>query len=158
MDAPTPAWIEVVELQRRLAAGDDVVLVDVRQPEEFTAPPGHLPGAINVPLGDLSGRVGELCVQVNLLSNWSSPLPNLWLRSVRGVLAGRAFRGNRRANPGGRQVGSAAQIAGQGGADAIGVRIGLLGQQAVCWSRPYIVIIPSQNGRYLKPNICEEQT
>jgi hypothetical protein len=91
VDAPTPAWIEVVELQRRLAAGDDVVLVDVRQPEEFTAPPGHLPGAINVPLGDLSGRVGELCVQVNLLSNWSSPLPNLWLRSVRGVLAGRAF-------------------------------------------------------------------
>ena len=41
-----------------------------------------------------------LCAQVNLLSNWSSPLPNLWLRSVRGVLAGRAFRGNRRANPG----------------------------------------------------------
>jgi rhodanese-related sulfurtransferase len=55
-----PAWIEVFELQRRLAAGDDVVLVDVRQPEEFTAPPGHLPGAINVPLADLSGRVREL--------------------------------------------------------------------------------------------------
>jgi rhodanese-related sulfurtransferase len=55
-----PAWIEVGELQRRLAAGDPVVLVDVRQPEEFTAPPGHLPGAVNVPLADLSGRAGEL--------------------------------------------------------------------------------------------------
>jgi rhodanese-related sulfurtransferase len=58
-----PAWIEVVELQRRLAAGDAVVLVDVRQPEEFTAPPGHLPGAVNVPLADLAGRVGELAAQ-----------------------------------------------------------------------------------------------
>jgi rhodanese-related sulfurtransferase len=46
-------------LQHRLAAGDAVVLVDVRQPEEFTAPPGHLPGAVNVPLADLPSRAGE---------------------------------------------------------------------------------------------------
>jgi len=50
-----PVWIEVGELQRRLAAGDAVVVVDVRQPEEFTAPPGHLPGAVNVPLAELRG-------------------------------------------------------------------------------------------------------
>jgi rhodanese-related sulfurtransferase len=50
-------------LQRRLAAGDAVVVVDVRQPEEFTAPPGHLPGAVNVPLADLSGRAGELAAR-----------------------------------------------------------------------------------------------
>jgi rhodanese-related sulfurtransferase len=54
-----PAWIETTELQRRLAGGD-VLLVDVRQPEEFTAPPGHLPGAINVPLGDLASRTHDL--------------------------------------------------------------------------------------------------
>ena len=48
-----PAWIEAADLQRRLTGGP-VLLVDVRQPEEFTAPPGHLPGAINVPLGDLA--------------------------------------------------------------------------------------------------------
>jgi rhodanese-related sulfurtransferase len=58
-----PAWIEVGKLQRRLAAGDAVVLVDVRQPEEFTAPPGHLPGAVNVLLADLSGRAGELAAR-----------------------------------------------------------------------------------------------
>jgi hypothetical protein len=58
-----PVWIEVGELQRRLAAGDAVVVVDVRQPEEFTAPPGHLPGAVNVPLADLSGRAGELAAR-----------------------------------------------------------------------------------------------
>ena len=36
-----PAWIEAADLQRRLTGGP-VLLVDVRQPEEFTAPPGHL--------------------------------------------------------------------------------------------------------------------
>jgi rhodanese-related sulfurtransferase len=54
-----PAWIEATELRRRLA-GSDVLLVDVRQPEEFASPPGHLPGAINVPLGDLAARTTEL--------------------------------------------------------------------------------------------------
>ena len=58
-----PAWIEVVELQRRLAVGDGMVVVDVRQPEEFTVPPGHLPGAVNVPLADLSSRTGELAAR-----------------------------------------------------------------------------------------------
>jgi uncharacterized membrane protein YdjX (TVP38/TMEM64 family) len=36
-----PAWIGTADLQRRLAAGDSVILVDVREPEEFAAPPGH---------------------------------------------------------------------------------------------------------------------
>src|SRR5690242_16377994 len=45
--ASQPAWIESGELQRRLVAGDAVVLVDVRDPEEFNGPPGHLPGAVN---------------------------------------------------------------------------------------------------------------
>jgi rhodanese-related sulfurtransferase len=58
-----PAWIEVVELQRRLAANETVVLVDVRQPEEFTARPGHLPGAVNMPLADPPGRVVELAAR-----------------------------------------------------------------------------------------------
>jgi hypothetical protein len=56
-----PAWIEIIELQRRLAGGDAVVLVDVRQPEEFTAPPGHLSGAVNVPLVDLPRRGRGTC-------------------------------------------------------------------------------------------------
>lgn len=61
--AGEPAWIDSAELQRRLAAGDGVVLVDVRQPEEFTAPPGHLPGAVNVPLADLAGQAGTLAAR-----------------------------------------------------------------------------------------------
>lgn len=41
------ATIGFDELRTRLAAGS-VVLVDVREPEEFVA--GHVPGAINMPL------------------------------------------------------------------------------------------------------------
>jgi uncharacterized membrane protein YdjX (TVP38/TMEM64 family)/rhodanese-related sulfurtransferase len=55
-----PAWIESDELQRRLSAGAPIMLLDVRQPEEFTAPPGHLPGAVNVPLAGLTDRMTDL--------------------------------------------------------------------------------------------------
>ena len=61
--AKEPAWIESAELQRRLAAGDSVVIVDVRQPEEFLMPPGHLPGAVNVPLADLADRTRDIAAR-----------------------------------------------------------------------------------------------
>jgi sulfur dioxygenase len=38
----------------------DVQVLDVREPDEFTGPLGHIPGAILIPLGELAGRVGEL--------------------------------------------------------------------------------------------------
>jgi uncharacterized membrane protein YdjX (TVP38/TMEM64 family) len=57
-----PEWIETDELQHRISAGDPMTLIDVRQPEEFIAPPGHLPGAINMPLASLTGRMAELAV------------------------------------------------------------------------------------------------
>lgn len=50
---PVPA----AELLARARAGEITVL-DVRPPEEFAA--GHLPGAINIPLGELALRLGEL--------------------------------------------------------------------------------------------------
>ena len=54
-----PKFLDIGELQRSLNSGD-VLLVDVRQPEEFRAPPGHLPGAINVPLGEIAAHAAEL--------------------------------------------------------------------------------------------------
>jgi rhodanese-related sulfurtransferase len=57
-----PAWIDIADLQGHLADGG-VLLVDVRQPEEYGAPPGHLPGAINVPLGQLSSHIAELAAR-----------------------------------------------------------------------------------------------
>jgi rhodanese-related sulfurtransferase len=57
---PQAKWIAIEELRQRLAAGERLLLLDVRQPEEFTAPPGHLPGARNVPLGDVPSRLQDL--------------------------------------------------------------------------------------------------
>ena len=44
----------------RQAAGEDLVLVDVRSPEEFTGELGHVPGARNIPVDELAHRLDEL--------------------------------------------------------------------------------------------------
>lgn len=38
--------------------GDDAVLLDVREPAEWTA--GHAPNAVHIPLGQLPDRLGDL--------------------------------------------------------------------------------------------------
>lgn len=48
--------VSTTELAERLKAAKPVV-IDVREPYEFAA--GHVPKAINVPLGQLRGRVAE---------------------------------------------------------------------------------------------------
>jgi rhodanese-related sulfurtransferase len=58
-----PAWIDIDALNRRMTDGAPMVLIDVRGPDEFTAPPGHLPGAINIPLPELAGRVAEVAAK-----------------------------------------------------------------------------------------------
>ena len=40
------------------AVGEDGQLIDVREPDEVAE--GTLPGAINIPLGDMPARIGEL--------------------------------------------------------------------------------------------------
>ena len=47
--------VSVDELKKRLAAGEPIVLVDVREKEEFRA--GYLPGAISVPRGYLEQNI-----------------------------------------------------------------------------------------------------
>lgn len=46
------------ELERRLLAGDRLVVVDVREPGEWFA--GHVPGSLNVPVHDLPGKAAQL--------------------------------------------------------------------------------------------------
>jgi uncharacterized membrane protein YdjX (TVP38/TMEM64 family)/rhodanese-related sulfurtransferase len=53
-------WIEAAELAPRLTGGEGVWLIDVRGPDEYVGPLGHIAGARNVPLSDLSDRLGEL--------------------------------------------------------------------------------------------------
>jgi rhodanese-related sulfurtransferase len=47
-----------VEAVLALPADRRPLLLDVRTPEEFAA--GHLPGAVNIPVDDLRGRLSEL--------------------------------------------------------------------------------------------------
>ena len=50
--------INASELKSELDGGKVKILVDVRTPEEFST--GHVPGAVNIPLDQLSGRMSEL--------------------------------------------------------------------------------------------------
>jgi rhodanese-related sulfurtransferase len=46
------------ELRARFGAGEDVFLLDVREPHEVAA--WAFPNAVNIPLGQLGGRTSEL--------------------------------------------------------------------------------------------------
>ena len=56
----TVRWIEVGELAPRLDGREAVVVIDVRGPDEFAGPLGHIANARNVPLPELPRRVAEL--------------------------------------------------------------------------------------------------
>ncbi len=53
-----PLEINPEDLHARLQAGDDLQLVDVRQPEEFDY--CHLPGSLLLPLDELPRRAAEI--------------------------------------------------------------------------------------------------
>jgi adenylyltransferase/sulfurtransferase len=50
--------IEPLERKRRLDAGGPLTVLDVREPWEIAI--AQLPGTLNIPLGELPARVGEL--------------------------------------------------------------------------------------------------
>lgn len=52
--------VEPTELRRRLDEGEDVFLLDVREP--FEVDEWAFPGAIHIPLGQLGSRTAELPV------------------------------------------------------------------------------------------------
>jgi hydroxyacylglutathione hydrolase len=54
----TIAQIPVDELRQQMGEGQDLQVVDVRQPGEYTS--GHVPGAIHIPLARLAERVTQL--------------------------------------------------------------------------------------------------
>jgi uncharacterized membrane protein YdjX (TVP38/TMEM64 family)/rhodanese-related sulfurtransferase len=53
-------WIEVSELGPRLDRHEGINVIDVRGPDEFTGPLGHIPGARNLPLPELPTRIEGL--------------------------------------------------------------------------------------------------
>ncbi|MFT4627415.1 MAG: rhodanese-related sulfurtransferase [Myxococcota bacterium] len=54
----TPSDATTAQLEAALAAGEVPMLVDVRSAMEFGG--GHVPQAVNIPLGSLASRMGEL--------------------------------------------------------------------------------------------------
>ena len=54
------AWIESHELQRQMTGGAALTIVDVRGPDEFVGDLGHIPGAVNIPVGDIANRLIEI--------------------------------------------------------------------------------------------------
>ena len=54
------AWIETNELQQQLARGAALTILDVRGPDEFIGDLGHIPGAVNIPVGDIANRLIEI--------------------------------------------------------------------------------------------------
>ncbi|WP_042224020.1 sulfurtransferase TusA family protein [Oceanobacillus manasiensis] len=52
------AVTDLEELRRKIEEGEDIAVLDVREPAEFAF--GHIPGSVNIPLGDLEKRYSEL--------------------------------------------------------------------------------------------------
>jgi phage shock protein E len=51
-------WMRAASTEAHDMIAQGGVLLDVRSPEEFAA--GHLPGAVNIPVGEVRARVAEL--------------------------------------------------------------------------------------------------
>jgi len=79
------------ELLRRMRAGS-VMVIDTRPPEEFAA--GHLPGAINVPLGELKRRLRALPRDQEIVAYCRGPYCVLSYETV-AVLRKRGFKASR---------------------------------------------------------------
>jgi len=46
------------EVNERLKNGDRPQIIDIREPDDFAK--GHIPGAVNVPMSELPGRIDEI--------------------------------------------------------------------------------------------------
>jgi rhodanese-related sulfurtransferase len=58
--AAAPSWVEADELRERLARAAPPLVLDVRGPDEFDGPLGHIEGARNIPLPELAARQAEI--------------------------------------------------------------------------------------------------
>lgn len=57
MDQPMPE-ISATELKQRLDSGDDIQIIDVREPDEVAI--ARLPNSIHIPLGQVVNRMSEI--------------------------------------------------------------------------------------------------
>ncbi|MGD9617909.1 MAG: rhodanese-like domain-containing protein [Alphaproteobacteria bacterium] len=99
-----PVWVEIGELRDRLDRGEHPLILDVRGRDEFDGPLGHIEGARNVPLAELSVRLAELggeeepvvvvCLTDKRSSQAAASLAEAGFRNVAVLRGGmRAWRG-----------------------------------------------------------------
>jgi uncharacterized membrane protein YdjX (TVP38/TMEM64 family)/rhodanese-related sulfurtransferase len=104
-----PQWIDVDELAGRLERGRGPAVIDVRGPDEFVGPLGHIAGARNLPVGELPQRLKELdalkreaivlvCRTDRRSSNAAALLREAGFRDVR-VLRGGMMQWNQAGRP-----------------------------------------------------------
>jgi rhodanese-related sulfurtransferase len=62
-------FVKPRDLKVRMDRQDDLLVVDVRNPDEFTGDMGHIPGSLNLPLPNLAGRLDELRASVEGFSD-----------------------------------------------------------------------------------------
>jgi rhodanese-related sulfurtransferase len=55
---PAGALISQQELLQQMQSVPDMLLIDVRSPDEFSM--GHVPGAVNIPYQELADRLGDV--------------------------------------------------------------------------------------------------
>jgi ArsR family transcriptional regulator len=79
------------ELLERMRC-DDVVVLDVRPPDEYAS--GHIPGAISIPVGELERRLAELPPSKEVVAYCRGPFCVLALRAV-DLLRSRGLRARR---------------------------------------------------------------
>ena len=53
-------YTDAASLKHLLESGEKLALLDVRTAEEFRGPLGHIAGATNIPIGEMSGKLSEL--------------------------------------------------------------------------------------------------
>lgn len=61
----TLRWIEVHDLASQFDGTNGVAVIDVRKPDEFAGPLGHIAQAMNLPVGEMPQRLHELAVHKN---------------------------------------------------------------------------------------------
>jgi uncharacterized membrane protein YdjX (TVP38/TMEM64 family) len=54
------SMVDVTQLKQRLDAGEDILVLDVRTPEDFVGEQGHIERAINIPVEELGARLAEI--------------------------------------------------------------------------------------------------
>ncbi|WP_428534782.1 rhodanese-like domain-containing protein [Rhodopila sp.] len=56
-------WLETDDLSGLLDSASPPLLIDVREPAEYTGPLGHIETARNIPLGDIATRAADLLAE-----------------------------------------------------------------------------------------------